>query len=65
MLKQGNQSKVMFEDGIAAMISSYSCAARTVAVNVTAAMAKTTTTKTKKTQATTKMATMTIDLWCW
>jgi hypothetical protein len=47
MLKQGNQSKVMFEDGDAATICSYSCAARTVAVNTTAAMVEQTTTATK------------------
>ena len=48
MLKQGNQSKVMFEDGDAATICSYSCAARSMAVNTTIAMVEQATTATKR-----------------
>jgi len=48
MLKQGNQSKVMFEDGDATTICSYSCAARSMAVNTTTAMVEQATTATKR-----------------
>lgn len=47
-LNLGDKIKLMFEDGVAAMICSCICAARTVMVNTTTAAVKTVVAKTIK-----------------